>query len=214
MGHMGELHGLLVLTSTPCISKFSTISLIPCIASLLIGYCLVTGGGVPVNLTGSTPVNNPQSSLSLAQIGWFCKKAYSGGVALLVEICAEEIFMLVDSEDMSKVRFICLRRSMPKIAPVFNGAHSNFVVRVFGPNCTSMGGVSYKTESSPITPVKQSLVFLYGMFKPCANFVGITVISAPVSSKKSISFSFMLPFTKFFGHCVGLQGKGSYSQPQ
>ncbi len=39
--------------------------------------------------------------------------------------------MLVDSEDMSKVRFICLRRSMPKIAPVFNGAHSNFVVRVF-----------------------------------------------------------------------------------
>ncbi len=97
--------------------------------------------------------------------------------------------MLVDSEDMSKVRFICLRRSMPKIAPVFNGAHSNFVVRVFGPNCTSMGGVSYKTESSPITPVKQSLVFLYGMFKPCANFVGITVISAPVSSKKSISFS-------------------------
>ncbi len=52
--------------------------------------------------------------------------------------------MLVDSEDMSKVRFICLRRSMPKIAPVFNGAHSNFVVRVFGPNCTSMGGVSYK----------------------------------------------------------------------
>ncbi len=28
----------------------------------------------------------------------------------------------------------------------------------------SMGGVSYKTESSPITPVKQSLVFLYGMF--------------------------------------------------
>ncbi len=73
--------------------------------------------------------------------------------------------MLVDSEDMSKVRFICLRRSMPKIAPVFNGAHSNFVVRVFGPNCTSMGGVSYKTESSPITPVKQSLVFLYGMFK-------------------------------------------------
>ncbi len=78
--------------------------------------------------------------------------------------------MLVDSEDMSKVRFICLRRSMPKIAPVFNGAHSNFVVRVFGPNCTSMGGVSYKTESSPITLVKQSLVFLYGMFKPCANF--------------------------------------------
>ncbi len=59
-----------------------------------------------------------------------------------------------------------------------------------------MGGVSYKTESSPITPVKQSLVFLYGMFKPCANFVGITVISAPVSSKKSISFYF------------------SYSQPQ
>ncbi len=40
--------------------------------------------------------------------------------------------MLVDSEDMSKVRFICLRRSMPKIAPVFNGAHSNFVVRVLG----------------------------------------------------------------------------------
>ncbi len=69
MGHMGELHGLLVLTSTPCVSKFSTISLIPCIASLLIRYCLVTGGGVPVNLTGSTPVNDPQSSLSLAQIG-------------------------------------------------------------------------------------------------------------------------------------------------
>ncbi len=63
MGHMGELHGLLVLTSTPCVSKFSTISLIPCIASLLIGYCWWTGGGVPVNLTGSTPVNNPQSSL-------------------------------------------------------------------------------------------------------------------------------------------------------
>ncbi len=37
---------------------------------------------------------------------------------------------------------------------------------------------------------------------------------APVSSKKSISFSFMLLFTKLFGHCVGLQGKGSYSQPQ
>ncbi len=104
--------------------------------------------------------------------------------------------MLVDSEDMSKVRFICLRRSMPKIAPVFNGAHSNFVVRVFGPNCTSMGGVSYKTESSPITPVKQSLVFLYGMFKPCDNFVGITVISAPVSSKKLISFSFIPTFHK------------------
>ncbi len=103
--------------------------------------------------------------------------------------------MLVDSEDMSKVRFICLRRSMPKIAPVFNGAHSNFVVRVFGPNCTSMGGVSYKTESSPITPVKQSLVFLYGMFKPCANFLGITVISAPVSSKKSI-FLFYATFHK------------------
>ncbi len=51
MGHMGELHGLLVLTSTTCVSKFSTISLIPCIASLLIRYCLVTGGGVPVNLT-------------------------------------------------------------------------------------------------------------------------------------------------------------------
>ncbi len=74
--------------------------------------------------------------------------------------------MLADSEDMSKVRCTCLSRSMPRIAPVFNGAHSNFVVRVFGPNCTSMGGVSYKTESSPITPVKQSLVFLYGMFKP------------------------------------------------
>ncbi len=115
--------------------------------------------------------------------------------------------MLVDSEDMSKVRCICLRRSMPKIAPVFNGAHSNFVVRVFGPNCTSMGGVSYKTESSPITPVKQSLVFLYGMFKPCANFVGITVISAPVSSKKSISFSFMLPFTKILWSLCWITGE-------
>ncbi len=53
-----------------------------------------------------------------------------------------------------------------------------------------MGGVSYKTESSPITPVKQSLVFLYGMFKPCANFVGITVMSAPVSSKNQSLFLF------------------------
>ncbi len=58
---MGELHGLLVLTSTPCVSKFSTISLIPCIASLLIGYCLVTGGGVPVNLTGSTTCQQPHN---------------------------------------------------------------------------------------------------------------------------------------------------------
>ncbi len=33
--------------------------------------------------------------------------------------------MLVDSEDMSKVRFSCLRDPMPKIAPVFNGAQSN-----------------------------------------------------------------------------------------
>ncbi len=69
MVYMGELQGLLVLTSTPCFSNFSTIGLIPCIASLLIGYCLVTGGGVHVNLTGSTPVKKPQSSLSLAQIG-------------------------------------------------------------------------------------------------------------------------------------------------
>ncbi len=164
MGHMGELHGLLVLTSTPCVSKFSTISLIPCIASLLIGYCLVTGGGVPVNLTGSTPVNNPQSSLSLAQMDDSVRKHTSGGVALLVEICAEEIFMLVDSEDMSKVRFICLRRSMPKIAPVFNGAHSNFVVRVLGAKWYLYGRSFIQTESSPITPVKQRLVFLYGMF--------------------------------------------------
>ncbi len=71
----------------------------------------------------------------------------------------------------------------------------------------SMGGVSYKTESSPITPVKQSLVFLYGMFKPCANFVGITVISAPVSSKKSISFSFMLPFTKIIWSLCWITGE-------
>ncbi len=56
---------------------------------------------------------------------------------------------------------------MPKIAPVFNGAHSNFVVRVFGANCTSMGGVSYKTESSPIIPVNK-VSLLVGMFKPCA----------------------------------------------
>ncbi len=40
--------------------------------------------------------------------------------------------MLADSEDMSKVRCTCLSRSMPRIAPVFNGAHSNFVVRVLG----------------------------------------------------------------------------------
>ncbi len=58
-----------------------------------------------------------------------------------------------------------------------------------------MGGSFIQTESSPITPDKQSLVFLYGMFKPCANFVGITVISAPVSSKKSISFSLCYLFT-------------------
>ncbi len=40
--------------------------------------------------------------------------------------------MLEDSEDMSKVRCTCLSRSMPRIAPVFNGAHSNFVVRFSG----------------------------------------------------------------------------------
>ncbi len=69
MGQTGELQELLVLTSTPCFSIFFYNRLIPCIASLLIGYCLVTGGGVPVNLTGSAPVKNPQSSLTLAQIG-------------------------------------------------------------------------------------------------------------------------------------------------
>ncbi len=53
-----------------------------------------------------------------------------------------------------------------------------------------------------------------GCLKPCANFVGITVISAPVSSKKSISFSFMLPFTKILWSLCWITGKGSYSQPQ
>ncbi len=32
---------------------------------------------------------------------------------------------------------------------------------------------------------------------------------APVSSKKSISFSLCYLSQKLFGHCVGLQGKGS-----
>ncbi len=122
--------------------------------------------------------------------------------------------MLVDSEDMSKVRFICLRRSMPKIAPVFNGAHSNFVVRVFGPNCTSMGGVSYKTESSPITPVKQSLVFLYGMFKTLCQFCRDYCNFLHLYQAKNQSLSLLCYLSqKLFGHCVGLQGKGSYSQP-
>ncbi len=70
-----------------------------------------------------------------------------------------------------------------------------------------VGGVSYKTESSPITPVKQSLVFLYGMFKPCANFVGITVISAPVSSKKINLFLFYATFHKIIWSLCWITGE-------
>ncbi len=122
--------------------------------------------------------------------------------------------MLVDSEDMSKVRFYfvsedpCLKLHLYLMERIVICSQS------FWANCTSMGGVSYKTESSPITPVKQSLVFLYGMFKPCANFVGITVFLHLYQAKnQSLSLLCYLS-QKFFGHCVGLQGKGSYSQPQ
>ncbi len=97
---------------------------------------------------------------------------------------------------------------MPKIAPVFNGAHSNFCSQSFlGQLVPLWGGVSYKTESAPITPVKQSWFSCMGCLKPCANFVGITVISAPVSSKKINLFLFHATFHKILWSLCWITGE-------
>ncbi len=49
--------------------------------------------------------------------------------------------------------------------------------------------------------------FTFTVWPNTINFVGITVISAPVSSKKSISFSFMLPFTKILWSLCWITGE-------
>ncbi len=92
---------------------------------------------------------------------------------------------------------------MPKIAPVFNGAHSNFVVRVFGPNCTSMGGVSYKTESSPCQTLSSSTFVSSPLYGPSCFPVIISSVSvslvlimsqvSPVMSPYISLFCLMLP---------------------
>ncbi len=79
---------------------------------------------------------------------------------------------------------------------------------------SSMGGVHTKQNLHLLHQLNKGWFFLYGMFKPCANFVGITVISAPVSSKKINLFLFYATFHKILWSLCWITGKGSYSQPQ
>ncbi len=63
--------------------------------------------------------------------------------------------------------------------------------------------------------LKQVWFVCMGMFKPCANCVGMTVISAPVSSKKIYLFLLLRYLSqKIIWSLCWITGEGSYSQPQ